>query len=253
MWTRTIVTAYLNVNSGNRTTTEYLRFSKGLLQAKCPKVLFIDREIANQVIAAENSMIIEIDRTNLYLLEKYSNNPESFSNFSMVNGNKQKDSIEFMSIQCNKTEFMRQAVEINQFKTDGFVWIDFGMKHVCPEFSDEEYSTQLETLASSPIMKEEETQVQIGQIWDFQYFPNGSPLLNIQWFFAGGVFGGTATPLLEFSDRTRSKCLEIIEEHKLITWEVNVWYFIYTEAMALFSPYKCNHNSLLLKNYLVCE
>jgi hypothetical protein len=249
MWTRTIVTAYLNVNSRNRTTAEYLGFSKGLLEAKCPMIIFIDKQIANQVIAAENLKVIEIDKTYIYLLEKYSKNPESFANFSMVNGNKQKDSIEFMSIMCNKTEFMREAIAMNPFGTDGFVWLDFGMKHVCPEISDEEYSTQLETLAKKPIMKEEETKVRIGQIWDFQYFTNGSPLLNIQWFFAGGVFGGTATPLLEFADRTRSKCLEIIELYKIITWEVNVWYFIYTEAMALFSPYKCNHNVLLIKNY----
>jgi hypothetical protein len=45
----------------------------------------------------------------------------------------------------NKTEWIKQAIELNHFNTEQFVWIDLGIKHVfkCDEDS---YVNILESL-----------------------------------------------------------------------------------------------------------
>ena len=252
MYVRTLVSAYLNVNSKNRSAAEYLEFAQSLLKADCPKLIFIDEQLANQFaskFASKNLKLIVINKKHFYLLEEYKNNPECFNNFYKVNGNAKKDTLEFISIMCNKTEFMKQAIEMNPFETEGFVWVDFGMKHACPEISPEHYPSLLESLARKPMRQEEQKAVRIGHIWDLDMPSPSNVLHDIQWYFAGGVFGGTAAPLLEFANRTREKCLAIIDEHRLLPWEVNVWYLVSLEERELFSVYPCVHNSLLITNY----
>lgn len=47
----------------------------------------------------------------------------------------------------------------------------------------------------------------------------------------------------------KKKCAEIIQSKRSIMWEVNIWYLIYLENKNLFSPYICNHDESILKNY----
>ena len=35
-----------------------------------------------------------------------------------------------MFINCNKTEVIREAIELNYFNTEDFIWLDFGIRHV---------------------------------------------------------------------------------------------------------------------------
>jgi hypothetical protein len=43
---------------------------------------------------------------------------------------------------CNKTEWVKKAIELNTFKTEQFVWVDFGIKHMC-NCSDEEFEKKI--------------------------------------------------------------------------------------------------------------
>jgi len=247
MWKRTIVSAFISGRNCNRSAAEYLQFARGLLNANCPKIIFVDSEFAMLMGDLENLKLFSCNPNEFYL----SGATGSFKtpNFSKINGNYKKDTLEYLILMCNKTEFMREAIATNPFGTEGFVWVDFGMKHVCPEVSDAEYSGLLETLSSKPLLEEEFRSVRIARIWDLEQQPSGHVLYDIQWYFSGGVFGGTAATLIEFADKTRAKCLEIVDEHGLLTWEVNVWYLIWLENKELFFSYHNWHDVRLLTNY----
>lgn len=247
MWKRTIVSAFVSGRNCNRSAAEYLQFARGLLDANCPKIIFVDPGFAMLISERENLKLLCCNPDEFYLTKKATEH--SCPNFSKINGNHKKDTLEYLILMCNKTEFMREAVATNPFGTEGFVWVDFGMKHVCPELSDAEYSGLLETLSSKPLLEEELRSVRIARIWDLEQQPCGHILHNVQWYFAGGVFGGTAATLIEFADKTRAKCLEITIEYGLLTWEVNVWYLIWLENKELFFPYHNWHDVRLLTNY----
>ena len=251
MWKRTIVSAFISGRNCNRSAAEYLQFARGLLDAKCPKIIFVDEQTASNLGfwgKPVQCKIIVVDPNKFYLTSA-TGATGATQNFFMVNGNKEKDTLEYLILMCNKTEFMREVVATNPFGTEGFVWVDFGMKHVCPDISDAEYSQLIETLASKPLLDEELWSVRIARIWNLEQQPSGHVLYDVQWYFAGGVFGGTAATLVEFADKVRAKCLEIIDTHGLLTWEVNVWYMVWLENKELFSAYHNWHDVRLLTNY----
>ena len=247
MWKRTIVSAIVSGRNSNRSAAEYLRFAKGLLDSKCPKIIFADPEFAKLLSDCENLKLFCCNPNEFYLTS--ATGATGCPNFCKINGNHKKNTLEYLILVCNKTEFMREAVATNPFGTEGFVWVDFGMKHVCPELSNAEYTGLLETLSSKPLLEEELRSVRIARIWDLEQQPCGHILHDVQWYFAGGVFGGTAAALIDFADKTRDKCLAIIKEYGLLTWEVNIWYLVWLENKDLFSAYHNWHDVRLLTNY----
>lgn len=74
-------------------------------------------------------------------------------------------------------------------------------------------------------------------------------LTNIQWYFAGGVFGGDRDSLLKFADLMRANTEFIVFTRHTITWEVNIWVFIYLVHPELFIPYSCNHDARITAHY----
>jgi hypothetical protein len=72
---------------------------------------------------------------------------------------------------------------------------------------------------------------------------------KIVWYFAGSLFGGCSIELIDFADKMKEKCINIIMNKKTIMWEVNIWYLVYLENKTLFENYICNHNSSIIKNY----
>ena len=170
-------------------------------------------------------------------------NSNVLTNFHLHTNTTEKDTIEYMFTMCNKTEWIRQAIGLNYFNTEQFVWVDFGIRHVF-RCDDESYISILESLTNKNYEN-----VRIGNIWNLhqQYLFN--IYKDITWYFAGGVFGGNKDKLLIFADLMKEKCLQILSQKKTIMWEVNIWYLIYLENNELFYPYHCDHNDTILKNY----
>ena len=94
-------------------------------------------------------------------------------------------------------------------------------------------------------------QIRIGRVWDPTiYFINPDDIYhNIAWYFAGGVFGGKQSALLEFETQMKKKCIQIIQERSSLMWEVNIWRLIYLDHPQLFSLYECDHTPSLILNY----
>jgi hypothetical protein len=220
----------------------YYNFGKLLLKSTTPKIIFVDDkmfELIGTDYDKTNTVIIKIIKNNTYLYEYII----YITNFRLHSTDHTKDTIEFMFTMCNKTEWMRQAIELNPFKTDNFIWLDFGIKHVF-NCSDDQFVEKINLLHSKKYEK-----IRIGGIWNINTMYNCNIYKDVLWYFAGGVFGGDKESLLKFADLTKAKCIEIMTTKNTIMWEVNIWYIIYNENKHLFDIYKCNHNNSIIENY----
>ena len=241
----TLVTGFLtNVNQKvDCNMDNFINLGMLLLKAKIPKIVFVDEEMYKIIKTHENeyTRIVLIKKTD-YELYQYMNN-DVLTNFSLNTDNPAKDTIEFMFTMCNKTEWIRQAIDLNYFNTVQFVWVDFGIRHVF-RCDDEKYITILESLNDKKYEN-----IRIGTIWDLQLMYNFNICKDITLYFAGGVFGGNKENLLHFANLMKEKSLHIISHEKTIMWEVNIWYLIYLENNNLFQTYHCGHDDTIILNY----
>jgi hypothetical protein len=237
----TIVSAFLTNVNNFRDIEKYIEYGRQLLLADCNKVVFIDELLYDKLSQYENNKthLIKFNKSMLYFYEYL----EKISNFSLDTTNHSKDTLDYIFIMCHKTEWMKQAIELDLYKTEQFVWIDFGIRHIF-NCTDDEYRSKLETLSTKI-----SDRVRIPTIWDLNAHYHSNPYKAILWYFAGGVFGGNKDKLLLFADLMKTKCLQIIETEHTLMWEVNVWYFIYNENKEIFDAYYGNHNHTIIDNY----
>jgi hypothetical protein len=168
---------------------------------------------------------------------------DTLSGFHVNSTDHTKDTVEFMFTMCNKTEWVKEAILLNYFKTENFIWMDFGLRHVF-HCSDDEFVEKIDRLSHKLYPS-----IRIGTIWNLDCKYNIDIYKTIAWYFAGGVFGGNTTALLKFSDLMKEKCISIMTNRNTIMWEVNIWYLIWCENKELFDVYKCDHNATLVDNY----
>ena len=242
----TIVSSFLS-NANNRDfhkNGEYLRNGKLILKSTTPKIIFLDEEMFSQISETdynpENTRLVLYGRTQIYYM-KYADKIEQVPSTD----NPGKDTKEFLLIMWNKTECMREAIQINPFNTDYYVWIDFGIRYVCKESTDEEFIDKLNHLRQPQL----HNKVRIGGIWNTNHRYRQDLINKIVWYFAGGVFGGKRSALFIFSEEMRKACDELVTNHRLATWEVNIWYFIYMKYPDLFDIYPSSHDETLIDGY----
>ena len=234
----TIVTAFLtNVNNNkNKNIEKYIEYGKKLIDISVNKIIYIEKDVYDLYfidISNNNTVFQFIEKKDLYLYEYYND----ITKFNIITDNPNKDTIEYMFVQCNKTEWVRDAIQKNFFNTDQFVWIDFGIYHVIN--NEQKFEEYIHNLS---IKSFENIRFASG-------FNNNSKYTKINWFFLGGIFGGDKNSLIKFADLIKSKCIQVIKETHTIPWEVNIWYLVYLENSELFSEYKADHNFSMLSNY----
>jgi hypothetical protein len=239
----TIVSAFL-ININNRTNTEidkYINNGTLILQAKIPKIIFIDELLYKDFIKYNNeyTKIIEYKKENSYLF----NLKDKLTNFKLNTNNENKDTRDFMITMCMKNEWIKEAIELNFFNTENYIWLDFGLKHVI-SYSNEHYIYKIESLNNKNY-----DNVRIATIWNLNNKINRDIFKNVLWYFAGGIFGGNKYKLLIFSDKMKEECLKIINNKQTLIWEVNIWYLIYENNKELFNIYYGNHDNTILDNY----
>ncbi len=243
----TLVSAF--ISNGNqrtdRTTKDYVLLSQHLLKCDIPKVIFIEPFIYDFYfrINDEHGMypqtrFVFIDRDSIFL-HQYR------KQIIYPAGSGEKDTLDYFMIICNKTEWVRQAIELNFFETDQYVWVDFGLFHI---YSDEEkFRNSLNFL-----VKKTYENIRIGGIWNLEITPESRHLdiyRTVAWYFCGGVFGGAKDKLILFNELVQKKCKEIIFLKHALMWEVNIWYLVYLDNKELFDFYSCGHNCSILNNY----
>jgi hypothetical protein len=178
--------------------------------------------------------------------------------FHVHTGNPQKDTLEYMFVQCQKPEWMALAVALCQSLQDSvappapplFVWMDFGIFHMFSGHRDRFAAALGRACHAFAAAGAASNALSFGRCWDplrlqvddGQFHVPAHVYTDIDWTFAGSVFYGTSSPLLDFAHRMRDKCLQLLRERNALMWEINVWILLLAECPALFAFYWCDHN-----------
>jgi hypothetical protein len=241
----TIVSAFIYEKKDNcKSFDEYYNYSKYLLECDVNKIIFLGEKmynfiIENSIINKKNTHLICVKKEHFYLF----NIIDKITNFNKHNNNN-KDTLIYIITICLKTNYVNKAIELDTYNSNQFIWIDFGINHVCniPQNTFNKYIYELSN-------KIYDKNIRIAGIWDINKKYNLDILTDVHWYFAGGVFGGSKEYLILFDNLMKNKCLEIINKYNTLTWEVNIWYLIWKENPHIFDIYKCNHNTSIISNY----
>jgi hypothetical protein len=214
-----------------------------LIHIPVHKIIFIEEEIYNTYFKNyqnDYTIYIFIKKKDLYLYEY----KDLITQFHINTTNPNKDTIDYIFVQCNKTEWIKQAIELNIHSSDYFIWIDFGIYHIIQNDSAfYDAITQLQEKEHSSI------RIAGGHPVDRDIYEDDYIYKNVAWKFLGGIFGGHKDTLLLFAELTKQKCVETIQTKGTLPWEVNIWYMIYQENPQLFNIYLSDHNLSMIKDY----
>jgi len=241
----TIVSAFIAGanNRTDRSVDKYIEYGKILMDIPIHKIILIDDTVIDKIPHSyynEFTTIIPLKKKENYLYEY----KELITDFNINSTYPLKDTLEYMFNICNKTEYVRKAIEIDTYNSEQFIWVDFGIRHMC-RCNNDEFREMIMKITETP----HEDHVHIGAIWK----PTCDFSLNIYkdvvWYFAGCIFGSNKELLIKFADLTKEMCIRTIKEKHTIMWEVNIWRNVYLENFDLFSLYYCDHNESVIKNY----
>ena len=236
----TIVSCFIGNTNNNRSVETYLEHGHYLLSANINKIIFIEDILYDRIKLYENETthIIPVKRTDNYLYGYV----DLLSKFNLNTNNHNKDTRDYMLMICSKTEWIKTAINLNYFNSDNYIWVDFGIRHVFA--NDPNFITKIESIKTRSY-----DNVRIASIWNLNCLCNAQIYRDIHWYFAGGVFGGNKNKLLTFASLVKNMCIDTMNTHNTIMWEVNIWYLVYQQNPTLFDAYKCDHNSSIIDNY----
>ena len=307
----TIVTAFMSqINArGDRPVQKYIDLGKALLSLHIRQIVFIERYIyetylrneyrglgvgdfgirffthgghAYEYVVLGHLTFVFFERTDMYL-EQYR---EMATEFSLNTPHPSKDTLDYMFVQCHKTEWVAMAISLDNNNNnnnaedredDIYAWLDFGIRHMYP-------SVMAFDMAIYGL-RDRLTRRTHGSIGTITYEGKPSPVIprtpqrrygvltrssgvvyapscwspekqytqdvyrEIFWVFSGSAFGGCTKALLEFARRTKTKCIDILTTRRRLMWEVNVWYLVYRDCPGLFSLFYGNHNADIVTNW----
>lgn len=242
----TIVSAFVGgINSReDRIIDHYIEYGKQLLSIDIPKIIFMDVHtystyFEESATTYPYTTFIPIMESDMYLFQ-YKDRTEKFD---IITKNPKKDTIEYIFVQCMKTEWVRQAIEKNPYGSSQFIWIDFGIYHFIRDAS-----ILKEGIYHMSRCSYDKVRIPCGKPPNFPYFSKNL-YHHIVWLFLGSVFGGGKESLLKFADLVKTRCIEILEEKHHLMWEINIWFLVFFENIHLFDRYICSHNPKMLFDY----
>jgi len=276
------VSAYITSINNNRNISEYIEYGKKMLDVDINQVIFIEKDIfdehlKNYIVSdstngcflycfdglmktfhyttCKNKIFVFFNRNDIYLY-KYKS---IVTDFQVETNNPSKDTIDYMFVQCHKTEWVKMAITLTKQNSNkainnlNFLWIDYGIYHMIR--NEDMFKRELEALVTRNNSNQKEcNSIRIAGCWDLNLIYNNINIYtdiykNIKWYFAGSVFGGNETTLFDFADKMKEKCIQIINNKQTLMWEINVWYLIYLENREMFNSYICNHDTSIISNY----
>jgi hypothetical protein len=236
----TIVSAFISsINQRtDRSTKDYINFGKELLQLETQKIIFVESKFLELVksLSHKNTIIVPIEYEEIQFYDELKESKIELPFYR----NLEKDTKEYMTLMTNKTYFCQKAIDINPQKDGKYVWIDFGISHILKN------DFRLSNLVKNDY-DFQSGKIRIAGIWNKEMAEQINNLEQINWFFAGGIFGGYAEDLLKFHHLVEKQFRENLKKNKII-WEVNLWYQIYQKNPELFEVYSSNHNESLIQN-----
>ena len=302
-----IVSAFISqINQRHdRDLTKYIEYGRKLVCVPLPKLVFIEKEILDTYSLLDKKgeytihsvfvsvgmehhspeeahldvdeiqyIVDETTQTVYVLFDKswmyFYKHKGEITDFHLNTSNPTKDTLEYMFVQCYKTEWMRLAVLLLSLSppeiqdclgtTNGntrqYIWMDFGLYHMFdrPGAGEEMFYRcfrEMDTRVSQRYLVACQNGFPFRTVYFASCWPPAADYYmdvyrQIHWLFAGSVFAGFAEPLLELAQKMRAECLELIREKKHLMWEINVWILIYRKYPHLFNFYRCNHDPSMI-------
>ena len=286
-----IVSGFIsNVNRrSDRDITKYIKYGLELMAVEIPTTVFIEREVLEKHIlpvllssgfcsGREEKFIYRINGGVMDgILQTYSyirighitfvffhiydiflwSYKQMAHQFKLNTGNPGKDTLEYMMVQCQKSEWMAIASQLKgstmvQDRVE-YIWIDFGVFHMFQDKIDV-FQSELYIMRSRVNRRILQSGVDVSLVrfarcWDTNHVYYGNIYEDVNWLFAGSVFGGGTTAINQFAFRVREKCLQVLRERNTLMWEINVWVLIYREYPELFAFYPSNHSDIIFRGY----
>ena len=175
------------------------------------------------------------------------------SAFSLHTGNPEKDTLGYMMVQCQKVEWMNIATCLTPHLLNEYVWIDFGSFHMFHGSVDRFQGglCKLRERICERVSREGRggAVVRMAGCWQPYVHRPGDIYRDINWTFAGSLFGGGGDAIREFACRMREKCFRILREKNHLMWEINVWVLIFLDCPDLFSWFRSDHSPILFDGY----
>ena len=279
----TIVSAFMtNINErADRNMQKYVDLGYKLLNVNIRQILFIERHVfdahfRNQYLHLHGGSSLDVlsfihngytyeyvvwghitfvffEKSSMYFNELR----EQVTEFSVNTQYHSKDTLDYMFVQCHKTEWVAMAIgldaDILSSQTSDtnstYIWVDFGIRHMFP--SDMAFDMEIYDLRDRVLRSDmNHTKIYAPSCWNPDCIYYQDIYSVVHWVFSGSVFGGTPDTLLEFARRTKEKCISIITEKRRLMWEVNVWYMVLLDRRDLFSLYYGDHNATILRGFL---
>ena len=241
----TVVSAFITgINyREDRNYDRYFSLAKQLLKIPINKIIFLDKSLMSyfKEYVNEYTTLVSFNKNENYLYEYI----DKLDNFELNTENPSKDTKEYMFTMAYKTEFIRKAIQLNNYKTNQFMWMDIGIKHMMDHLTQEEFSEKIMRLK----YLEYPDHVRIPAIWNPDHDFQIDIYKDICWCFAGSLFGGDKVKLIEFANLTQNECLRIVKEKKSLMWEINVWKLVYNIDRWRFLFYTCTHDTSIVDLY----
>lgn len=254
----TIVTAFIDLYKHdakykNKSLRQYLHFGNKLIQLPIPKIVFIEEHLMHLLSKNEMTKFIPVNFDHIWLMNRHNEMQMKTDHLRQISP--EKDTTSYLILNLNKTEWTHIASEANPYNTQQFMWLDFGVYHIC---NDEDVMTRNIFKACRTVCLKNKNKIYIPSCQPtskvdmriLDQYSNPNFFLKFPcWFFCGGTFIGHRLAITMFRDRVRA-LTEYMLSKDAITWEVNVWFLIFREFPQLFHVlYGANHNQNMLEPY----
>lgn len=229
----------------------HLRKDTGTCSEYTPRSFVYGNRTYTYVVFGHLTFVF-FEKTNMYLTAYR----ESATEFSLQTPYPKKDTLDYMFVQCHKTEWLAIAISLDSALFGGssldgmYVWMDFGIRHMySSDIAFESAVYRLRDRHANAKEKWNRMLIYAPGCWDATRVYHQDIYRNVFWIFSGTTFGGGAGAILEFARRTREKCIELLTTKRHLMWEVNVWALIFRDCPALFSLFYGDHNASLLERW----
>lgn len=239
--TVTVVTCYYKVKSKYTFDKYNTWINKFLSNIKCNIIIFTSSDLVEYFesfkIYNENIFIIVKELYDLDIYKKYINIWDE--QWNMDNQKNIRTKYTYI-IWNSKVNFLKDAIELNPFNSDKFIWNDIGV------IRDNKYINILKYYPDY-------NQISVGKIDIIllNYFdPNEkTKFFQDKIYFAGGIFGSDVNTLLKYHSLYYAKFDEYIINNKFIGCDQQLISSIYLENMDMFNTIKSYDWFYMLRYY----
>lgn len=225
-----LVTGYIRLDRASRPHDVYASLGAQLLAAGVPTMAFLDSGWGYA-----------------YLGRGVSVSPASLDSCWMLNlcrsqrlpsvRDDEKDTPEFLAVQCQKTWWLDRAAETTR---ENLAWVDYGVLHV-PGITVDDVRLWAARAAAAPRDK-----IIVPSIWGPPKSP--PPHDAPSWHFAGGALIVPSHLARWFHVAVVIEAAALAQEQGAVTWEVNLWAAVAAKHPYLFSWYPCDHDRSMFAN-----